>query len=88
MVGHIVEELNKVSKLVCCLGRPGIFCKNMFFHVLEFVRFGENKQFFFGLIGKFHEKSLFSVASKACLLKSEKYSSRSSQSTGLFLCSW
>jgi hypothetical protein len=45
---------------------------------------GEIKQFFLDLIGKFHEKSFFRVFSKSCLLKSEKYSSRSSQSIRLF----
>ena len=88
MVDHFVKELDEIGKLIGCLGRPGIFCKNMFFQVFELVSFGENQQFFFGLIGKFHVKSFFRVASKAPLLKIEKYSSRSSQSIGLSLCSW
>lgn len=43
MVGHFVKELDKVGKLICCLERPGIFCKNLFFQVVELVGFGENK---------------------------------------------
>lgn len=50
MTGHFVKELDKVGKLICSLRRPGIFCKNLFFKVLELVSFGENKQFFFGLV--------------------------------------
>lgn len=72
MAGHFVKELNKFRELICGLDCSGILRKNLFRQCFEFVSPGKSKQFFLGLIGKFHEKSFFKVVSKACLLKSEK----------------